>query len=141
MKKEKVVINSYSIVHDIANCINLYNYYRQMSSSICSDKLSSIGFTEEELKAMDILIDAYDRKSKELRERAEKHIEEEFAKHEERVIQLYNFYNKKEVSWVAKTKCEVYSRVVGYLAPVSQFNRGKVEEFKDRKTYDKALKE
>jgi len=42
---------------------------------------------------------------------------------------------------VAKTKCEVYSRVVGYLAPVSQFNRGKVEEFKDRKTYDKALKE
>src|SRR5690554_2793767 len=97
MKEEKVVINSYSIVHDIANCINLCNYYRQMSSSICSDKLSSIGFTEEELKAMDILIDAYDRKSKELRERAEKHIEEEFTKHEERVIKLYDYY-RKEVS-------------------------------------------
>jgi len=98
MKEEKVVVNSYFIVQEITNCINLYNYYRQMSSSICSDKLSSIGFTEEELKAMDILIDAYDRKSKELRERAEKHIEEEFAKYEERVIQLYNFYNRKEVS-------------------------------------------
>ena len=98
MKEEKVVINSYSIVHDITNYINLCNYYRQMSSSICSDKVNSIGFTEEELKAMDILIDAYDRRSKELRERAEKHIEEEFAKYEERVIQLYNSYNRREVS-------------------------------------------
>lgn len=38
-----------------------------------------------------------------------------------------------------RTKCEVYSRVVGYLAPVSQFNKGKAAEFKDRKTYDKVL--
>jgi len=30
---------------------------------------------------------------------------------------------------------EVYSRVVGYLRPVSQFNKGKQEEFEDRKTY------
>lgn len=27
---------------------------------------------------------------------------------------------------------EVYSRVTGYFRPVSQFNRGKQEEFKDR---------
>ena len=31
---------------------------------------------------------------------------------------------------------EVYSRVVGYLRPVSQWNRGKQEEFKKRKTFD-----
>lgn len=37
-----------------------------------------------------------------------------------------------------RTKCEVYSRIVGYLRPVSQWNQGKKEEFSDRKTYDKA---
>ncbi len=31
--------------------------------------------------------------------------------------------------------CEVYSRVVGYLRPVKQWNRGKKEEFKLRKVY------
>ncbi|RCW50740.1 anaerobic ribonucleoside-triphosphate reductase-like protein [Halanaerobium sp. MA284_MarDTE_T2] len=34
-----------------------------------------------------------------------------------------------------KQKCEVYSRVVGYLSPVSDWNKGKKEEFKDRKTF------
>jgi len=34
------------------------------------------------------------------------------------------------------TACEVYSRVVGYLRPVSQWNRGKQQEFKNRKTFD-----
>lgn len=38
-----------------------------------------------------------------------------------------------------RQKCEVYSRVVGFLTPVSQWNRGKKEEFKDRKTYDQVL--
>lgn len=33
------------------------------------------------------------------------------------------------------TECEVYSRVVGYLRPVSQWNRGKQQEFHDRKTF------
>lgn len=33
-------------------------------------------------------------------------------------------------------KCEVYSRVVGYLSPVSEWNKGKKEEFEDRQTYD-----
>ncbi len=33
------------------------------------------------------------------------------------------------------TKCEVYSRVVGYLRPVEQWNDGKQEEFKERKTF------
>ena len=33
-------------------------------------------------------------------------------------------------------KCEVYSRVVGYLRPVSQWNEGKQAEFQNRKTFD-----
>lgn len=32
-------------------------------------------------------------------------------------------------------KTEVYSRIVGYIRPVSQWNRGKQEEFKDRKCF------
>jgi len=32
--------------------------------------------------------------------------------------------------------CEVYSRAVGYLRPVSQWNKGKQEEFKMRKTFE-----
>lgn len=31
--------------------------------------------------------------------------------------------------------CEVFSRVVGYLRPVSQWNDGKQQEFAQRKTY------
>ncbi len=31
--------------------------------------------------------------------------------------------------------CEVYTRVVGYLRPVGQFNVGKQQEYKDRKEY------
>jgi hypothetical protein len=31
--------------------------------------------------------------------------------------------------------CEVYSRVVGYLRPVQQWNLGKQQEFKERKEY------
>ncbi|MEM2736751.1 MAG: anaerobic ribonucleoside-triphosphate reductase [Thermoproteota archaeon] len=34
---------------------------------------------------------------------------------------------------------EVYSRVVGYLRPVDQWNSGKQEEFKQRKMFDKAI--
>jgi len=31
--------------------------------------------------------------------------------------------------------CEVYSRVVGYIRPVEQWNRGKKAEWKDRVVY------
>jgi len=37
---------------------------------------------------------------------------------------------------VKGAKCEVYSRVVGYLRPVNQWNVGKKEEFCRRKTFD-----
>ncbi|MCK4260110.1 MAG: hypothetical protein KAX49_14115 [Halanaerobiales bacterium] len=40
-----------------------------------------------------------------------------------------------------RQKCEIYSRVVGFLSPVSQWNVGKKSEFKERKTFDEQLKE
>ncbi len=35
-----------------------------------------------------------------------------------------------------RTECEVYSRVVGYMRPVKQWNLGKQQEFRDRKLFD-----
>ena len=40
--------------------------------------------------------------------------------------------NKKNVHG---TKCEIYTRVVGYLRPVNQFNLGKQQEFTERKEF------
>lgn len=37
-------------------------------------------------------------------------------------------------------KCEVYSRIVGYLRPVDQWNDGKQAEFNDRKLFDEKIK-
>ncbi len=34
-----------------------------------------------------------------------------------------------------KIPVEVYSRVVGYFRPINQWNRGKQEEFRERKVY------
>ena len=34
-----------------------------------------------------------------------------------------------------KVPCEVYSRIVGYLRPVQSWNKGKVQEFKERVAY------
>lgn len=39
-----------------------------------------------------------------------------------------------------RTSCEIYSRVVGFYSPLSMWNRGKKEEFKDRKNYNSVLK-
>ena len=33
-------------------------------------------------------------------------------------------------------KTEVYSRVVGFYSPTNRWNKGKCEEFGDRKVYD-----
>jgi len=38
-----------------------------------------------------------------------------------------------------RQRCLIYSRVVGYLSPVNQWNKGKAAEYKDRKTFDKSL--
>jgi len=41
---------------------------------------------------------------------------------------------KKDLS-SKRTSCEIYSRIVGYLRPVSQWNPGKEAEFSKRKAY------
>ena len=35
-----------------------------------------------------------------------------------------------------ESDCEVYSRIVGYMRPVKQWNNGKRQEFRDRKLFD-----
>jgi len=42
---------------------------------------------------------------------------------------------EQEICPVCKQKTEIYSRVVGYLRPVKQWNDGKQSEFKMRKTF------
>ena len=37
---------------------------------------------------------------------------------------------------IQRQKCEVYTRVVGYLSPVHRWNRGKQQEFRDRRMFD-----
>lgn len=41
---------------------------------------------------------------------------------------------KEEFKKVKIIPCEVYSRVVGYFRPVKNWNPGKQQEFKERKT-------
>jgi anaerobic ribonucleoside-triphosphate reductase len=36
---------------------------------------------------------------------------------------------------MARTKCEVWSRVCGYLRPTARWNDGKFAEFGDRSTF------
>lgn len=51
------------------------------------------------------------------------------------VIKCLDCYNKNK-ALTNYQSCEVYSRVVGYLRPVSQWNNGKQKEFKDRKEFE-----
>ena len=48
------------------------------------------------------------------------------------------FVNKdwKEIS---RTPCEVYTRVMGYIRPVSNYNQGKKSEFYSRKYFEENL--
>ena len=41
-----------------------------------------------------------------------------------------------EKAVVKKVPCEVYSRIVGYLRPVRNWNKAKRQEFEDRQVYD-----
>lgn len=40
---------------------------------------------------------------------------------------------------IQRQECTVYSRVVGWITPVQNWNNGKKAEWTDRKTYDKQL--
>ncbi|MDY6821097.1 MAG: anaerobic ribonucleoside-triphosphate reductase [Deferribacterota bacterium] len=42
---------------------------------------------------------------------------------------------KKEIENTKGTKCEIYSRVVGYHRPVENWNDGKKDEFEHRQNY------
>ena len=39
---------------------------------------------------------------------------------------------EKEYNEVEGSKCEVYSRIVGFITPLAQWHNGKQAEFKDR---------
>ena len=41
----------------------------------------------------------------------------------------------KSPSLINFRECEVYSRIVGYLRPIQQWNEGKKQEFIERKEY------
>jgi hypothetical protein len=62
-------------------------------------------------------------------------------------MSLYTKYTKETKSFffgggnMVKTKCEVYSRVVGYIRPVSNWNDSKQAEFSDRSKFDSAVSE
>lgn len=43
--------------------------------------------------------------------------------------------DQNSVPNLQRTKCEVFSRVVGYIRPVQQWNDGKSAEFGDRTTF------
>lgn len=43
--------------------------------------------------------------------------------------------NGKVIPERMRTRCEVWSRPVGYLRPVQHWNKGKQEEFKERKHF------
>jgi len=44
-------------------------------------------------------------------------------------------YICKDCGFISKNKCEVYTRVVGYLRPVEAWNRGKQSEYHERMPY------
>ena len=42
---------------------------------------------------------------------------------------------EKKTNGICGEECQVFSRVTGYYRPVSNWNKGKQEEFKDRKRF------
>ena len=48
---------------------------------------------------------------------------------------MQTFYNK-EGKVVERVPCQIYTRVMGYLRPVSAYNIGKKSEFYSRKYFD-----
>ncbi len=45
--------------------------------------------------------------------------------------------NETKLNESSRQLCEVYSRIVGYIRPVTQWNDGKQSEFYDRLVYNK----
>jgi len=49
---------------------------------------------------------------------------------------LYRWVNDPKPATIKVIPCEVYSRIVGYVRPVQQWNDGKQQEWKERRVYD-----
>ncbi len=50
------------------------------------------------------------------------------------VIKCQSCYDKNQ-TLSNYQECEVYSRIVGYIRPIQQWNTSKRQEFKERKTF------
>jgi ribonucleoside-triphosphate reductase len=48
-------------------------------------------------------------------------------------------FGEHEVCPTCGAECEVYSRIVGYIRPVKNWNPGKKAEFRDRALFDRAF--
>ncbi|MDD4746992.1 MAG: anaerobic ribonucleoside-triphosphate reductase [Salinivirgaceae bacterium] len=48
---------------------------------------------------------------------------------------LYRKQREHHQCPTCQADCEVYSRIVGYMRPINQWNNGKRQEFKDRKLF------
>lgn len=46
--------------------------------------------------------------------------------------------DKVELKDEKRQKCEIWTRVMGYCRPTSEFNKGKKSEFKERKCFTEA---
>jgi len=51
------------------------------------------------------------------------------------VCSIKNINKMRQIMAKCGRKTEIYSRIVGYFRPVSDWNKGKKEEFKDRKVF------
>lgn len=49
---------------------------------------------------------------------------------------LYSWANEETPPTIRRIPCEVYSRIVGYMRPVKQWNKGKKQEFAERQVYN-----
>ncbi len=47
--------------------------------------------------------------------------------------------DKPKIDDSERTKCEIWTRVMGYHRPVSQWNKGKKSEFKERKYFSETV--
>jgi len=50
-------------------------------------------------------------------------------------LNIVNTKNMSPIETSNRTECIVYSRVVGWLTPTVNYNKGKFAEYCDRKTY------
>ncbi|HSW64776.1 MAG TPA: anaerobic ribonucleoside-triphosphate reductase [Dissulfurispiraceae bacterium] len=60
---------------------------------------------------------------------------DEFGLREQAAVEIVAMTENSLRAKVRRIPCEVWSRVVGYMRPTSQWNPGKREEFVERREY------